>query len=133
MAPAELAVIDAFTRAAPLEDETAMQEEDAKHNIRPLPPLDPVAVVRLEDQIEPEVIASEVIGSRTLGMGSLYTVEPKELHVILEDLRGSHAFDWRDVAFEPGRVYIGIRAGCDGDSAFPERLLLHRIQEEMPS
>merc|ERR1719195_1626472 len=101
-----------------------------KLGLPPLPPLESGVVVRMEDKIEPETITSEVIGSRTLGLSHVYTVEPKEFHIILEDLRGSHSFNWQDVSFESAHIYVGIRVGRAGDQSFPQRLLIHRCEEE---
>lgn len=112
---AELAVLDAFTQ-----------------DLQPSQPYDVDAVVRLEDKIEKEMIATEVLGSRTLGLGRVYAVEPKELHVVLEDLRGSHEMDRQDVAFKAGRLYVGIRMGRGGDPAFPQRLVLYGCERENP-
>mmetsp|Transcript_6358 Transcript_6358/g.12980 ORF Transcript_6358/g.12980 Transcript_6358/m.12980 type:complete len:226 (+) Transcript_6358:1-678(+) len=110
---AELVVLDAFSQ-----DRQLSRPHDAE------------AVVRLEDKIEPEMIATEVLGSRTLSLGHVYAVEPKELHVILEDLRGSHEMDREDMAFKAGRLYMGIRIGRGGDPAFPQRLVLYGCESE---
>jgi len=135
--PALFALLDAYSRVSAREDPTQqwvseLAAEDQKLGLTPLPPLESgvaTVVVRMEDKIEPEMITSEVIGSRTLGLSHVYTVEPKEFHIILEDLRGTHSFNWQDVSFESAHVYVGIRVGRAGDKSFPQRLLIHRCEE----
>jgi len=128
--PAELAVLDAFTNASSWRAKNRTSEADLlKKHLRPSPLWAKSVIVRLEDKIESESIASEVIGSRTLGLGDTYLVEPKDLHVILEDIRGSHVFDWRDVSFKAGHSYVLVRAGRAGDSMFPQKFLFHASQE----
>mmetsp|Transcript_141771 Transcript_141771/g.395280 ORF Transcript_141771/g.395280 Transcript_141771/m.395280 type:complete len:313 (-) Transcript_141771:76-1014(-) len=139
--PAELAVIDAFTVASSrvkpdrsvtrLHNRAADEEKGDLEILRPLPPLDAGAVVRLEDKIEPSSIATEVVGSRALGLGHAYAVEPKAFHVLLEDLLGSRTLDWRDVAFESARAYVGVRMGRASDPAYPQRLMIYRCQDQV--
>lgn len=131
---AEIVVVDAFARKSPVdegieEEELEMEEHDKELGLSPLPPLDIGSVIRLEDKIESWAIASEVVASRTLNPGQVYNVEPKEVHVVLEDVRGSHAFDFQDVNFESGHTYVGMRIGrADDTAAFPQKLSFYPCQ-----
>mmetsp|Transcript_35688 Transcript_35688/g.82954 ORF Transcript_35688/g.82954 Transcript_35688/m.82954 type:complete len:295 (-) Transcript_35688:138-1022(-) len=126
--PAELSIIDAFSKAA--WNIGAYPDAEADNVSRSLRLQPDEAVVRLEDKVEPETIATEVLGSRTLGLGHAYAVEPKDFHVVLEDVRGSHSFDWLDMAFEPAHTYVAVRMGRAGDVAYPQKLLLYRCKDE---
>lgn len=144
-AGAELAALDAFTPPKDPEEITEKLNEaqevelairgqnSTDGDIDLSPPLeDSEAVIRLEDKIEPDTLFTEVIGSRTLGLGQVYHVEPKELHVILEDLRGAHVYGRRDIAFKKGNTYIGIRLGRGDDPAYPQQLALYPCEEKAP-
>mmetsp|Transcript_24292 Transcript_24292/g.61570 ORF Transcript_24292/g.61570 Transcript_24292/m.61570 type:complete len:392 (-) Transcript_24292:64-1239(-) len=129
---AELAAIDAFTQEHPLVPYNDMEEpvddedeEDAGADLA----LGAGAVLRLEDVVDKQSITTEVVASRTLGLGQVYDVEPKALHVILEDLRGSKMADEHDVTFEQDRTYVAIRLGRAGDTAFPEKLALIQLSQ----
>jgi hypothetical protein len=124
---AELAMLDAFAGSAvpelaPGHSDDTLSAEDHEDTAD--------AVVRLEDIVEPDTIASEEVASRTIGLTGDYAVEAKDLHVILEDIAGGTEFDRRDVTFEANQTYVGMRIGRKGDEDFPERLLLHRCLGE---
>eukprot|EP00929_Paragymnodinium_shiwhaense_P120160 TRINITY_DN92058_c0_g1_i1.p1 TRINITY_DN92058_c0_g1~~TRINITY_DN92058_c0_g1_i1.p1 ORF type:complete len:372 (+),score=76.82 TRINITY_DN92058_c0_g1_i1:84-1199(+) len=123
-AAAELAVLDAYSQSGSPE-EFEIDGENAT-----LPPLDASAVLRLEDVVGPETIASETLASRTLGLGAEYAIEPKAWHVILEDMGGSDEFGHQDVAFRSNHTYVAVRMGRSGDKDFPARLVFHEVQEE---
>lgn len=122
-AAAELAVIDAYSQADGPE-EIVIDGENAT-----LPPLDTGAVVRLEDVVNQNIIAAENLASRTLGLGAEYAVEPKDLHVILEDLRGSEEFGHKDISFKADHTYVAIRLGRSGDSHFQPQLLFYESKD----
>lgn len=82
-------------------------------------------VLRLEDRIDDEAIAVEVVGSRMLSFGHAYPVEPRAFHMVLEDVRGIDEQDRREVSFESGRTYVGMRLGRAGDRAFPPKLFIY--------
>lgn len=133
-AAAELATFDAYTEAPPsagLEaeapEEVEMDREDVKKGLDRLPlVLDPGAVIHLEDKIEKDILATEIVGTLTVSLGDVRAVEPKELHVVLEDFRGARVLDRKDVEFEAGRTYIAIRSGRSGDAvAFPQQLFVY--------
>lgn len=123
-APGEFVLFDAFTHS----DVTAEEEADGLgvHSRSGAE-----AVVRLEDEIEASSITTETVSSRTLALDHAYGVEARRLHAVLEDLRGVHEFDRRDLEVEPRRTYIGVRLGVEGEPSFPQRLLLYPC-EHMP-
>lgn len=115
------------------EEEVELDKRDAENGLKPLPPLDGGATIRLEDKIENYVIASEAIGSsQLLNFGRIYAVEPKEFHVALEDLRGTHLLDNKDMNFKAGHTYIGLRIGRKRDKAFPQKLALYPCNDGSP-
>lgn len=133
---AELAALDGFAQApgeseGPIEAELARMEK--AQGLKPLSPLDSGAVVRLEDWIDAGSISSEVLGSRTMGLGASYSVEPGSFHLMLEDLRGSRMLDKRDVTFDAGRSYVAVRLGRGGDSHYPERLIYYCVEGDSTS
>lgn len=143
---AHLATVDAYTQAPPSTEEEAelraedrehkeapfdlkttqvVEEEEDKTGLGPLPPLDAGAVIRLEDELDTEVISSSVLASRTLGLGAAFAVEANSFHVILEDMRGAHLLDRKEMTFLGGHEYVAVRLGKGGDPEYPEHLLLH--------
>jgi len=131
--PAELATVDAFTQGAPekpIGAEAEIEEEERLQGLPALAPLDRGAQMRLEDVVQKELIASEIVGSRTLGLGHAYAVEPKQLHLLLEDIRQSRMIDEKDMKFQDGHSYLAMRLGRGGNaSEFPEKLLVYECQE----
>lgn len=135
---AEVVAVDAFVQAPPATEnkdpeETKMDEEDRLRGLAPLAPLDKGGLIRLEDIVEDASITSEVVGSRTLGLGAVYSVDAKKLHVVLEDIRGSQLLDHQDLDFKRQQTYVAIRIGAGGDKAFPQKLLLYNCQDPEPS
>mmetsp|Transcript_120880 Transcript_120880/g.386101 ORF Transcript_120880/g.386101 Transcript_120880/m.386101 type:complete len:362 (+) Transcript_120880:152-1237(+) len=136
--PAEFVALDAFTPDGPpsvLDD--ALEEEDLSGNgdvedPEGLPDLDRGAEIWLEDEVEPDVIATEIIATRTLGLNHVYMVEPKHFLVALEDLRGNDVLDKTSIKFESGRTYVGFRTGRAGDKDFPEKLMMYTCQVATP-
>mmetsp|Transcript_136706 Transcript_136706/g.249178 ORF Transcript_136706/g.249178 Transcript_136706/m.249178 type:complete len:388 (-) Transcript_136706:18-1181(-) len=133
----QLATIDAFTQAeASRENETQEEAElnfrDLRKGLDPLAPLPQEAIVRIEDKINAEAISSEVLASRTLGWGRTYSLEPGSFHVILEDMRGTHMPDRKDVSFKEGCTYVAVRVGKAGDPMYPERLIFRRVEDALP-
>jgi hypothetical protein len=126
-AAAELALLDAFTQ--PKLDPIMLPDVNGD-GVAEVPPLEVPAVVRLEDVIAPEAISSEIVASRTLGFNSEFAVEPKKLHVILEDIRGETEFSRLDVLFKPNKTYVGVRIGLSGNPDFPERLAFYSEDQE---
>jgi len=122
----EFALFDAFSEAEvrPTDDLSHVQDRDIEI------PYDGGALVRLEDTIEENRIASSVIAARNLDFGQVHAVEPKTLHVLLEDLRGSTLFDERDVSFKAHHSYIGVRIGLGSNPSFPQHLLFYACDVE---
>lgn len=129
---AELAAVDGYTQAPDRQEgfaDTALKRMERSKGLKPLLPLDSGAVVRLEDIIERGSISSEVLGSKTMGLGASYAVEPSHFHLMLEDIRGAHMLDKRTVVFQGGHTYVAIRAGRGASEKYPEHLIFHEVQD----
>mmetsp|Transcript_45385 Transcript_45385/g.82939 ORF Transcript_45385/g.82939 Transcript_45385/m.82939 type:complete len:388 (-) Transcript_45385:58-1221(-) len=109
-----------FAKPARLLAVDALAEEPSS-----LTAIDGGAVVRLEDPLDHGALISETISSRTLGLGHVYMVAPKSVHIALEDLRGSRLFDRSYVTFKSGMTYVALRIGKVDDIAFPQRLVIY--------
>lgn len=129
-----LATVDGFSQpeAAAPEADDELSKREARQGLKPLPPLPMEAVVRIEDKIDDEAISSETVAQRTLGWGETFNVEPGTFHVLLEDMRGAHMPDRKDVFFKPGGTYIAVRMGTLDDPMYPQHLLIQRV-EDAPS
>jgi len=138
-ASAELAVVDAYT---PAKEDTSMRAIEADTDFArvhknaleasmesDLLPLDGGGVLRLEDRLEENDIATEVIGSQTLYFSRTFSVEPKEFFLVLENLRGSSLMDKIEVDLEAAQTYVAIRTGRYGDTSFPQRLVMYACKE----
>lgn len=131
---AELAALDGFTQASsqrqgPVEAE--LERLERQQGLESLSALGSGAVVRLEDFIDHGSISSKVLGTRTLGLGASYAVEPSHVHLILEDLKDAHMLDKRDVQLEGGQTYVAIRVGKGNDQQYPQQLLFYRVQDQV--
>lgn len=115
--PAELVVLDAFAPEEPRIPDAARLN------------LGPSVEVRLEDKVQSEVIATDLLATRTVGFGHVYDVEPRRILAALEEMQTGHVIDQLEVVLEPGRLYVGMRAGRAGDPAFPQRLVVHAAQD----
>lgn len=134
MPMAELVAVDAFSQASAKsrvhdEEEVELEKEDQRRGLPPLPPLVEEGIIRLEDIVEDAKIFSEVIGSRSLDMGNVYSVDAKKMHMVLEDMRGTKMMDHLDVDFKAGQTYIAIRMGRGDDIFYPQHLVVHRCQD----
>lgn len=132
-----MATVDAFTQASAsqgnlTQEEVELSRREARKGLDPMAPLPQEAVVRIEDKIDDEAISSEVLASRTLGWGRTYALEPGSFHVLLEDMRGTHMPDQKDVVFKEGITYIAVRVGKAGDPMYPERLIFRRVEDALP-
>lgn len=134
-----LATLDAFAPTSPLEDDDGGGEvvdvstfEDGGEDLESLPALDTGAELKLEDEIEPDVIAAEVIATRTLGLNGLYSVEPRKFLMALEDIQGTTVWDKTHMDFKKGNTYIAIRTGRAGDVRYPQQLVVYTCQQQPP-
>jgi len=122
---AELAVIDAFVRVAPhLTRPVHQSKEEAEDGA-----VDADALVRLEDPVSKEQIASEIVASRPLALGGAYAVQPGPFHMVLEDLRGAVMHDRQEVELEAGIAYVVLRVGREGHQAVQQRLFIYRCPD----
>jgi len=114
--PSELVLLDAYIHS----DLTA---DEQRHGLDQFSRTSAEAVVRIEDELEPTTITAETVSSRTLTLDNVYSVDARKVHMVLQDLEGNDMYDRRDIELKPGRTYVGVRLGVQGEAAFPQRLL----------
>lgn len=89
------------------------------------------AVFRLEDKLDPELeLSRQVVASRTLSLGRVYSAQPGPYHLILEDLKGSTMVGYEDISLAKGERYIMMRVGEPGSKEYPEQLVFRPLEEE---
>jgi len=89
------------------------------------------AVFRLEDKLNPELeLSRQVVASRTLSLGRVYSAQPGPYHLILEDLKGSTMVGYEDISLAKGERYIMMRVGEPGSKEYPEKLVFRPLEEE---
>lgn len=131
---AELVALDGFTQAAheselPVEAELARMER--KKGLKPLPPLNSAAVVRLEEEVQLPARGASLEIPFIEGLGASYAVEPRRFHMMFEDLNGARMLDRRDVVFQGGRTHVAMRVGKLGDPQYPQRLIVYRVKDNL--
>jgi len=88
------------------------------------------AVFRIEDKLNPELeLSRQVVASRTLSLGRVYSVDPGTYHIVLEDLQGSTMVGFEDVTLEKGAQYIMMRVGEPGSKEYPEQLVFRALED----
>lgn len=117
---AQLLLLDAFTIDV---EDSLINGEDSEDSR--LPDLDRGAEVKLEDKVEPEVLATEIIATQTLGFDHSYEVDARTFLMALEELRGNHVLDQREIKLTPGRQYVVLRTGRMNDPDFPQELFIY--------
>lgn len=88
------------------------------------------AVFRIEDKINPQLeLSRQVVASRTLGLGRVYSASPGAYHLVLEDLKGSSMVGYQDINLAKGGQYIVMRVGEPGSNKYPEELVFSALVE----
>lgn len=88
------------------------------------------AVFRLEDKLNPDLeLSRQVVASRTLSLGRVYSASPGNYHLILEDLTGNSVGTYEDIDVVKGGQYIMMRVGEPGSKQYPERLVFRPLVE----
>lgn len=117
----EIAAVDAY---APVGDDVARSLAAAG-----IPGIS-AAVFRIEDKINPQLeLSRQVVASRTLSLGRVYSASPGTYHLVLEDLKGSNMVGYQDVHLAKGGQYMVMRVGEPGSKQYPEQLVFRALAE----
>jgi len=96
-----------------------------------IPGINSAAVFRIEDKLNPKLeLSRQVVASRTLSLGRVYSARPGTYHLVLEDLKGSTMVGYEDISLAKGGQYIMMRVGEPGSTKYPEQLIFRALQEE---
>lgn len=88
------------------------------------------AVFRIEDKLNPELeLSRQVVASRTLSLGRVYSANPGTYHLVLEDLKGSSMVGFEDIHLAKGGQYIMMRVGEPGSTQYPEQLVFRALKD----
>lgn len=119
----EIATVDAYALAG---DDIARGLAAAG-----IPGINTAAVFRMEDRMNPELeLSRQVISSRTLSLGRVYSASPGSYHLVLEDLMGSNMVGYEDIDLAKGGQYIMMRVGEPGSKEFPEQLIFRALVDQ---
>lgn len=88
------------------------------------------AVFRIEDKVNPELeLSRQVVASRTLSLGRVYSAAPGTYHLVLEDLQGSTMVGFEDITLQKAGQYIMMRVGEPGSTEYPEQLVFRALED----
>jgi hypothetical protein len=119
----EIATVDAYALAG---DDVARGLAAAG-----IPGVNSAAVFRIEDKLNPLLeLSRQVVASRTLSLGRVYSAAPGTYHLVLEDLKGSTMVAFEDIELAKGGQYIMMRVGEPGSPEYPEQLVFRALVEE---
>lgn len=95
-----------------------------------IPGINSAAVFRIEDKLNPQLeLSRQVVASRTLSLGRVYSATPGRYHLVLEDLKGSTMVGYEDISLAKGGKYIMMRVGEPGSKEYPEQLVFRTLVE----